>query len=90
MQLLRTVCLVGLAALTAGCYSTPARIYHSLDSSDLYAVNPVDIAILPIEDASAYGAASDVLESLRAALTVDLIGRGYTPLATPQIDRANG
>ena len=47
----------------------------------------MDIAVLPIEDASPYSAASEVRDSLRDALTVAMIERGYTPLATPKIDQ---
>lgn len=88
MSLPRTVCVAALVVLTASCYSTPPKIYQSLEASPaLYAVRPVDIAILPVEDASAYGAAHEVLEALRAALAVAIIRQGYTPLATPKIDQ---
>jgi hypothetical protein len=87
MKLLKAVLIAGFSSLAAGCYATPAKVYPSLEvSPGLYAVNPVDIAVLPIEDATPYSAAAEVLEPFRTEVQKALIQRGYTPLATEKVD----
>ena len=46
----------------------------------------MDVAILPVEDASPYHAAAEVRGFVRDALAVALIERGYTPLAIAKVD----
>ena len=86
MRILRTVLWAGGLALAA-CQSPPPVVYDSFQAStDLYRVSPADVAVMPIEDATADHAAGQVLESIRAEIAADLVQRMYTPLAVAKVD----
>ena len=42
-----------LLVVLAACQAPTAKVYQSLEAStDLFAINPSDIAVLPVEDAT--------------------------------------
>ncbi|MEM7201293.1 MAG: hypothetical protein AAF628_13560 [Planctomycetota bacterium] len=76
-----------LVACLAACETQRPSVYSSLESStELFALHPADIAILPVEDATPDGNAKEVLDSVRAAIAEALVQRMYTPLSPAKID----
>ena len=47
------ISLSALAFVAAGCQAPPPKVYPALEAStELVAINPADIAVLPVEDAT--------------------------------------
>lgn len=91
MKFLSTVLAVGLLLLGTACQNTPPRIYGEIETSpDMFAVNPADIAVLPIEDATPRGVARDACGPIRHQIAEALVGRLYSPLSTSRIDEILG
>jgi hypothetical protein len=59
-----------------------------ITSVDLIASNPVDVAVMPIEDATPGNAAEPVLGEIRDSVAAQLVTRLYSPIALAAIDRA--
>jgi hypothetical protein len=75
--------------LTAACEAPLPPVHSSMITSvELIATNPVDVAVMPIEDATAGGAAQLVLDEVRQEIAAQLVGRLYSPIAIAAIDRA--
>lgn len=89
MNIPRTVIVLAAAALAA-CQTPATKITaDSLDvSTDLYAVNPSDIAVLPVEDATPDQAASAVVDQIRSEISQALVHRLYAPLSSKKVDEA--
>jgi len=84
---LRTTVLAIPAVLLVGCTTTPAKIDATLQASpDLLRVNPSDIAVLPVEDASTQRIDETVLQRMREELAKALVHRMYTPIAPAKVD----
>ncbi len=76
-----------LALALAACETAPPRVFSSLEAStELFAVNPADVAVLPIEDATPDGTAADVRTVMREEIAKALVLRQYTPLAPAKVD----
>jgi hypothetical protein len=78
-----------LAALVAhGCVPLPpAAVNSSLQPTEaLRTVNPSNVAVVPVEDATAGGQAREVLETIRQEVNTALIDRRYTPLGSRFVD----
>src|SRR5690606_37614870 len=80
--------LPSLALVVAACVPLPpAAVNSSLQASDaLVAVNPSNIAVVPVEDATPGGSARDVLETFRQEVYAALVQRRYAPLSSRVVD----
>ena len=86
--MMRFLYTVSLCLAFVGCQTPPAELRDSLlASTDLHRVSPIDIAVLPVEDATADRSANHVLDSIRAEIARSLVSKMYTPLAFGPIDR---
>jgi len=87
MRLLSAVFPLSLLLLVPACYVTPATIYEEIETSKaLFDVNPADIAVLPIEDATTHGSAAEACGPIRDQIVRALVKRLYTPLSTRKVD----
>ena len=78
------VALLGLVACTI---NPPPQINDELrQSPDFSAINPTDIAVLPVEDVTDGGKVAPLLELMRETLMEELITRDYTPLSAITVD----
>jgi hypothetical protein len=76
-----------LTAVLVGCQNIPTRRGTSVEASPnakIEFVNPTDIAVLPVENATA--SKKIPAKELRAALESGLVLRRYSPLATDYVD----
>lgn len=84
----RSLALVACAALVlAACNSIPTRKGTSVEApsnAKIESVNPTDIAVLPVENATASKRVP--AKELREALEAGLVLRRYSPLATEFVD----
>lgn len=82
--------IVAVTVLVAsGCTQLPHRAGSATVSSEnarIEDVGPVDVAVLPVENATGTKKKLPV-KPLREALEAALVGRRYTPLATEYVDR---
>jgi hypothetical protein len=77
-----------LLAVTA-CQSPQPEIRSSLTSTaQLTTRAPVDIALLPVQDATDTKALATLMPRMRDEAARGLVARAYSPLAFPLIDRA--
>ncbi len=85
---IRTLTVVAvLVGGGAACQTTPSLKGSGVETTsigDLAAVNPVDIAVLPVE--SAPGVVGAPLAMIRAASAKALVRRKYSPLAMEVVD----
>jgi hypothetical protein len=82
-------CLVVLLAVLApGCVPLPpAAVNSSLQASEALAeLNPSNVAVVPVEDATRVGTAREVLEAFRQEVYAALVQRRYTPLSSRVVD----
>lgn len=81
--------LVPLAVLAlAACVPLPpAAVNSSLQPTEaLRTANPSNIAVVPIEDGTRGGTASEVLETVRREICAALVQRRYAPLTSKVVD----
>lgn len=75
--------------LLAACQAPEPKVFSSLQAeTDLYSLSPVDVAVLPVEDATPEQGAGHVLEGLRYEIAKALVSRKYTPLDNGKVDEA--
>ena len=78
------VAFLGLVACTI---NPPPQIDDELrQSPEFAAVNPTDIAVLPVEDVTDGGDVAPLLELMRNTAMEELITRNYTPLSATMVD----
>lgn len=78
---------LGLLLGAAACQMPPPQVFSSLESStELFAANPADIAVLPVEDATRDGEAVDVVDTIREEVARALVQRYYVPIAPAKVD----
>ncbi len=76
-----------LLLVAAACQTPAGGVFSSLEtSSELLSTNPADIAVLPVEDATADGSARVVTDALREEIARALVQRYYAPLAPAMVD----
>lgn len=87
---MRTIAFASLLLLLAACETPPpVQVQPTFETSAaLAAVNPADIAVLPVEDGTAGGRASYLLESMRQVLMRGLTEKLYSPLRPSLVDAA--
>lgn len=81
------VFLFAAALVASACNQIPTRKGVSVEttaSSKIEVVNPIDIAVLPIENTT--GSKKVPSKELREAVEAGLVQRRYTPLATEYVD----
>ncbi len=91
---MRCLSILGMSfalALTA-CQSAPPVVLKSgLEvTAALAALRPIDVAILPVEDATADKVVAPYLSGLRKKVSEALIVQRYSPLALDAVDRGLG
>lgn len=74
----------------AACQTTPPVDVQPEFTTQvaLAQINPRDVAVLPVEDASPGQAAGPLLEQMREDMEANLVQRRYSPLNTPFVDAA--
>jgi len=83
----RRVAVLSLLFLTACVPLPPAAVNSSLQASEaLHTVNPSNVAVVPIEDATPGGNAGEVLETIRQEICGALVRRRYAPLSSRVVD----
>jgi hypothetical protein len=81
------IAILGAALALGACQTPPPTVYPTLEASpDLFRVNPVDIAVLPVQDATPDGSAAGVIDDIREQIRRSLVDRYYTPLASAKVD----
>ena len=77
-----------LALAASACVPLPpAAVNSSLQASEaLHSANPSNIAVVPVEDATAGGNAREVLETVRQEICAALVRRRYAPLSSRVVD----
>lgn len=81
------VLFVAAALVATACNQIPTRKGVSVETAanaKIETVNPIDIAVLPIENAT--GSKKVPSKELREAVEAGLVQRRYTPLATEYVD----
>lgn len=87
MVRLRHTFVVALVALCACVQRPPADVQSSVIAApDLYTVNPADIAVMPVEDATPDRRVTPHLDLIRQEVAKSLVGRLYSPLTARAVD----
>ena len=88
MKLCTVVSISVLTLCFAGCMNPqPADVQSSLSASpELYATNPTNIAVLPVEDASPDRRANPHLAHIRDELARALVRQSYSPFSARAVD----
>ncbi|MEZ5964767.1 MAG: hypothetical protein R3F56_13050 [Planctomycetota bacterium] len=82
----RLAMLLGLS-VSACVPLPPAAVNSSLQPTEaLQDVKPSNVAVVPVEDATAGGNAREVLETIRQEICAALVQRRYAPLSSRVVD----